>query len=57
VLTILAKKHVCVIFSSDEHRSELERKRAQTSTCSELEMLRPGSDAGDVTSGADTLVD
>ena len=57
MLTILAKKHVCVIFSSDEHRSELERKRAQTSTCSELEMLRPGSDAGDVTSGADTLVD
>jgi len=34
-----------------------EQKRALTSTCSELEMLRPGSVADDVTSGAETFVD
>jgi len=35
----------------------VEQKRALTSTCSELEMLRPGSVADDVTSGAETFVD
>jgi len=37
------------------YRAEL--KHALTSTCSELEMLRPGNVADDVTSGADTFAD